>query len=151
MNFNASCQTYTVKQGCFGSTSCGGTVAIACEGSNCEEAPVMSPTAVPTFTAAPTTFVPIPAFFPAYNASDTSSAQQKTVDEELFVCPGAGACSRDTYMRLLDASGSEIAFNDDFCGVCSSITMNFNASCQTYTVKQGCFGSTSCGGTVAIA
>jgi len=123
--------------------------------------PVMSPTAVPTFTAAPTTFVPIPAFFPAYTASDTSSAQQKTVDEELFVCPGttltfsmcgaAGACNGDTYMRLLDASGSEIALNDDTCGVCSSITMKFNAPCQTYTVKQGCFGSSSCGGTVAIA
>ena len=121
--------------------------------------PSEAPTTMPTST--PTELVPIPSSFPAFTATNTNSARQNTVDEDIFACPGTtvtfslcsatgASCSGDTYLRLYDDSGAEIATNDDSCGLCSSLTKTFTAPCQTYTLAQGCYGSGSCGGAAVL-
>ena len=65
---------------------------------------------------------------------------------------GAGACttgSDDTYLSLLSPSGSVLAFNDDFgSGGCSFLTYTTTVG-GTYTIKEQCWSTTSCYGTVA--
>lgn len=56
----------------------------------------------------------------------------------------------DTYLRLFDASGVNIKSNDDGCGRASVIDYTFTAACQQYTLKQGCYSSGTCSGTVTI-
>ena len=125
--------------------------------------PSEAPTTRPTST--PTELVPIPSSFPAFTATNTNSARQNTVDEDIFACPGTtvtfslcsatgASCSGDTYLRLYDNSGAEVAKNDDgddaSCGSCSSITRTFTAPCQKYTLAQGCFYNDSCGGAAVL-
>lgn len=124
------------------------------------------PTAPPTFrpTAVPTTASPtseIPTEFPLFQAVETNSATQATVDYTINVCPGTtlafslcpedGATREgDTYLRLFDATGTEVANNDDACQTASKITHIFDQPCQTYTLKHGCFSINSCTGQTKI-
>lgn len=97
-----------------------------------------------------------------YRASNTNTGTQNTVACPLYVCPGTvltletcngdgKSCTGDTYLRLIDGSGYELAANDDRCGLCSAITFHFRGnSCQEYTVDQGCYGDEACSGTVKI-
>ena len=103
--------------------------------------------------------------FPVYSTTNTDSAQQNTVDQTFTACPGTiasfsqcsgdgGSCSGDTYLRLFNAADSEVALDDDGCGAtggCSIITYTFTDPCQVYTLKQGCFGTGSCSGTVFVS
>ena len=98
----------------------------------------------------------------SYSTSNTNSGTQNTVDCRIRVCPGTvltletcngngKSCDGDTYLRLFDGSGYELAANDDRCGMCSAIAFHFRGhSCQEYTVKQGCYGDVGCSGTVQI-
>ena len=62
-------------------------------------------------------------------------------------------CTGDTMLYLYDANGIQIAYDDDGCGTCSSITYTIPSyvSLQTYTVKMSCYSTTgSCSGTIQI-
>ena len=112
------------------------------------------PTIAPT-TAAPTAVL---SAFPYYSASNTNSATQNTVDQTIYMCSGSTVtfdlcgCSGDTYLRLYNTAGSQAAYDDDSgCGLCSAFSYYTGAeACQTYVLKQGCYDSGSCGGTVAV-
>ncbi|HYO58560.1 lectin-like protein [Archangium sp.] len=65
--------------------------------------------------------------------------------------PGATG-SGDTYLRIRNPSGSEIASNDDAsgpCGLLSNISIVVPVT-GTYTIVAGCYSSGSCSGTVAF-
>jgi len=100
-----------------------------------------------------------------YTASNTNSADISTGNThnysvqlyagQLFTAgtcgvPGATG-SGDTYLRIMNPSGSEITYNDDAggpCGFLSNISIVVPVT-GTYTIVAGCFSSGSCSGTVA--
>jgi hypothetical protein len=98
----------------------------------------------------------------AYSATHTNSAQQNTVNQGLTLEAGdvvvVGTCGLpgatahgDTYLRLYDATGTQVAANDDACG---GISSSFKYSVPqgkggTYQLRAGCYAMQSCGGTVA--
>ena len=95
----------------------------------------------------------------SYTASNTSSATQNTTNLDLEIVAGqrldAGTCgvlgasgSGDTYLRLIDPFGNEVAFNDDSCGVLSFLEFTATTT-GTYHIHAGCFSSNTCSGTVA--
>lgn len=96
-----------------------------------------------------------------YSRSNTNSAQQNTRNQSVFLYSGmlftVGTCGvtgasdndTDTYLRVADPAGNEIAANDDACsGLGSNLSIVVPVS-GTYTVRAGCFDSLSCSGTVA--
>jgi hypothetical protein len=96
-----------------------------------------------------------------YSATNTNSAQQNTVNKDLTLHEGnvveVGTCgltgasaNGDTYLRLYDASGAQVASNDDACGGLSS-SFKFSVPAGkggTYQLRAGCYSGRSCGGTV---
>ncbi|WP_257462221.1 C-type lectin domain-containing protein [Archangium lipolyticum] len=99
----------------------------------------------------------------SYSASNTDNAKVNTFNHSLHLFAGqvftAGTCgvpgssgSGDTYLRLNNPTGKEIASNDNAggpCGLLSNISIVVPVS-GTYTLQAGCYGYTSCGGTVAF-
>ncbi len=95
-----------------------------------------------------------------YNATNTNSAQQNTVNQTVALNAGdrltVATCglngstfTGDTFLRLFSGS-TQIGFNDDSCGgVGSSITHTATAA-GTVEVRAGCFNNGSCGGNVVI-
>ncbi len=61
------------------------------------------------------------------------------------MCINGGYYTGDPYLRLYDQSGTQIAVNDDYCGLGSQMTATIT-SCGTYTVREGCYTSGSCTG-----
>ena len=108
-----------------------------------------------------------PKMLPYYETSDTDSASNNNaVDESIYACSGytlrfstcsqhGGEASGDywystyTALRLIDEAGSTVA-SQTCCG-CQTITHTFSGSCQTYTLRQGCYSNDQCTGKVAIA
>ena len=103
-----------------------------------------------------------------YTASNTNSALINYQTCFFYACPGTSAtintcdnsasrsysCVGDTYLRLFDATGSFLTSNDDMggvCGLCSSFSYTFEQPCQYYSLHEGCYGSSSCSGTVHIS
>lgn len=97
----------------------------------------------------------------SYTASNTNSAQQNTVNARIYLQPGqtltAGTCglagasaSGDTYLRLYNSSGVQVASNDDACSsLSSSLTYtSTESSGNIFELRAGCWSSASCGGTV---
>ncbi len=129
---------YELRAGCYGATSCNGTVAW-------------------TATSGTATSGTLD-----FSATNTNSAQQNTVNQELTVTAGqtlhVGTCgvagasaTGDTYLRLFNAAGTQVALNDDGCGGSTSkiaYTVPAGAGGK-YTVRVGCYGNTSCGGKLA--
>ncbi|HYO74117.1 MAG TPA: VWA domain-containing protein [Archangium sp.] len=123
--------TYQIRAGCFSSGSCSGTVAYTIHGSF------------------------------SYSASNTLSATTNTVNRGVYLRPGQhiqlGTCnvagasgSGDTYLRLSNATSTEVAVNDDSCGLLSNLSYSVSASTSgNYQIRAGCFSNNSCGGTVA--
>ena len=114
-----------------------------------------APSAVPTIGAQPY-------LLPIHHVQDTNSAQQSTVNVALYICASqklvfslcsayGGLCNTDTYIRLYDAQGRQVASNDDYCEFCSQMTVAFTEGCQSYSLHQGCYSSDSCGGRLAVA
>ncbi len=102
---------------------------------------------------------PPPADSYTYNASNTNSAQQNTVNKTLTLNAGdeveVGTCgltgataSGDTYLRFFDGASSEVASNDDSCGGRASYIKYTVATAGSYEIRAGCYSSGSCGGTV---
>ncbi|EYF08633.1 adventurous gliding motility protein Q [Chondromyces apiculatus DSM 436] len=99
----------------------------------------------------------------SYSASNTGSASYNTVDHPVTVAPGQwieiGTCSLpgatasgDTYIRLYDSNGNQVASNDDACGVATYLSYAVPPGAVSgYTIRAGCYSSNSCSGTVVYA
>jgi hypothetical protein len=94
-----------------------------------------------------------------YNATNTNSAQQNTVNYNVAINAGqtlrVGTCtvsgssgSGDTYLRVYGPGGTQVAANDDSCGLLTYLSYTATQS-GIYQVRAGCYSSGSCGGTVA--
>ncbi|HZH78784.1 MAG TPA: hypothetical protein VEY88_22335, partial [Archangium sp.] len=130
--------TYEVRAGCYSSESCEGTVVWRVN--------VAPPVTTGSFT---------------YSASNTRSGSRGTVDHsvkmtegqtlQLGTCTVAGSSgSGDTYLRLVNAAGTEVGANDNACGSLSYLSYTVPAGAGgTYTIRAGCASNRSCGGTVA--
>ncbi|NOJ94062.1 hypothetical protein HMI51_14125 [Corallococcus coralloides] len=57
----------------------------------------------------------------------------------------------DTFLRLFDPNGLEVAENDDNCGDLGSRLSYTAAVTGTYTLRAGCYANTLCSGTVALS
>ncbi|KFA88930.1 trypsin-like serine peptidase [Archangium violaceum] len=95
----------------------------------------------------------------AYTASNTNSAQQNTVDKTLTFAAGdvveLGTCGvdgavvdGDSFLRLNNGAGTEVANNDDSCGGRGSYIKYTVPAAGSFTIRGGCYSSGSCGGTV---
>jgi hypothetical protein len=96
----------------------------------------------------------------SYAGSNTSSATQNTTDQAVFLVAGqtisAGTCgvagasgSGDTFLRLIDPDGFSVTASDDACGFLSFFSFTAQTT-GTFQIRAGCFGSSSCSGTVAF-
>jgi microsomal dipeptidase-like Zn-dependent dipeptidase len=97
----------------------------------------------------------------SYSATNTNSAQQNTVNHTVLLNAGQsiqlGTCtvggssgSGDTYLRLYGPGGTQVAANDDSCGLLTYLTYTASQS-GTYQIRAGCYSSGSCSGTVAYS
>ncbi len=102
----------------------------------------------------------------SYTATQTANATQNYAICKIVACPGftvratmcegetlqLATCTGNTFLQVYDSTDTQmIASNDDFCGRCSAVSFRaLSKACQKYTIRQGCFGSTSCSGTVAV-
>ncbi|HYO73704.1 MAG TPA: serine protease, partial [Archangium sp.] len=95
----------------------------------------------------------------AYTATNTNSAQQNTVDKTLTFAAGdvveVGTCGvdgaivdGDSFLRLKDGAGTEVASNDDSCGGRGSYIKYTVPAAGSFTIRGGCYNTGSCGGTV---
>jgi len=132
----ASTGTLQVRAGCYSSGSCTGTVIV--------QITPGTPPSGGSFN---------------YSASNTNSAQQNTVNQNVTLSAGQtirfGTCTvpgssgtGDTYLRLFNPSGVQVASNDDSCGVLS-FASHAATTGGTYQIRAGCYSSNSCSGTVA--
>jgi hypothetical protein len=99
----------------------------------------------------------------SYSTSNTTSATVNTYNHSVNLYAGqlftVGTCgvpgasgNGDTYLRLVNTSGQEIAANDNSLGICGSLS-NLSVIVPvsgTYVVRAGCYGSGTCSGTVAF-
>ncbi len=120
---------YQIRAGCFGSNSCNGNVRVRLAG---------------TTTSPPWNF---------YSVTNTNSAQQNTRNLYYYLYTGytytfetCGTSDTDTYLRLR-LNGSDVAINDDACGLQSRVTFSPSVT-GGYYLHAGCFGSGSCSGVV---
>jgi len=130
-------QTFTLRQGCFSTSTCSGTFKV-----------ISLSTTISC---------------PAYTATNTNNALANYVPCSFTACAGvnlvisdcdptrcSSGVSNDQFIRLSNGTGTEVAMNDDTCSRCSKITYTTKGACQTYTLKQGCFSTASCYGTFNI-
>ncbi|PKN26664.1 MAG: hypothetical protein CVU65_04970 [Deltaproteobacteria bacterium HGW-Deltaproteobacteria-22] len=92
-----------------------------------------------------------------YTATNTNSAQQATVNYTVTLAAGAtytfstcGSTSEDTFLRLKNSSGTQVTYNDDACGLQSTMTYK-PTTAGTYTVVSGCYGSATCTARIKIS
>ena len=156
-----ACQQFYAYQGCTGSSACSGTMMItgAVRGDVPTQIPTPVPSAIPT-TFTPTskpTFNPTPApspvttNCPAFSASNTNSAIFNYVTCGFYACPdtmmsigncnqnrtkGGSTCNGNQFLRLFTANGTQLAINDDGCGLCSYLSFSTFLPCQTYSIHQ---------------
>jgi hypothetical protein len=96
----------------------------------------------------------------SFAASNTYSATQNYTDYEVTGCPGENlyvslcderaTCNGDTYMWLLSPEGWYLRWNDNYCGLCSSLSYSVSPqieACVNYTARLGCYSTSSCSGT----
>ncbi len=122
--------TYSIHAGCYGSGSCTAKVNVNLVSSN-----------------------PSPRY---YVESNTDSAQQYTTNYSVSLTAGKtyeiATCdnsSTDTFLRLFDSAGSQVTYSDDGCGLQSKMTVTPSVS-GTFSIHAGCYGSSSCNGTVVV-
>ncbi|WP_164019921.1 serine protease [Pyxidicoccus trucidator] len=94
-----------------------------------------------------------------FTATNTNSAQQNTTNHNVTLTAGQklsfGTCTvagsagtGDTWLRLYNSAGTQVASNDDSCGVLSYAQFTATTA-GTYQIRAGCYSSNSCSGTVA--
>lgn len=130
--------TYEVRAGCYQNGTCGGTVAwtIAQGGAATQG----------SFN---------------FDVSNTANATQGTANGDVTLAAGQtlsfGSCgvtgasgTGDTVVRLYNAAGQQVTFNDDACGSLSRAAYTVPTGAGgTYQIRVGCFGSSACSGTAA--
>jgi hypothetical protein len=96
-----------------------------------------------------------------YQVSGDSRAQQTYVECPIYVCYGdhikadmcknGAECHGDPYLRLF-FNDTEVATNDDTCGLCSKIGYYFDDApgCHYLSLHQGCYSSETCSGAPII-
>ena len=114
------------------------------------------------------TSIPPPIMCPSFTAAATASGTGASTPTcriqacngqtvRVSMCPSDDpsfpvTCSGDTLLRVMNAFGGQIAVNDDYCGVCSSLKFQAPASgCKEYTIRQGCHSYNACSGTVGVS
>ncbi|MCP3141689.1 serine protease [Pyxidicoccus xibeiensis] len=134
--------TYEVRAGCYAAGSCSGTVAWTVEAGS------PPPAASGVF---------------AFNASNTNNAQANTVNQDVTVPAGhsltfgtcvvvGGSGTGDTWLRLYNSAGQQVLDSDDSsgCGQLSHATYTVpEGAGGTYQLRAGCYGSSSCSGSVS--
>lgn len=161
----SECQTFILRQGCFGNTGCSGvTVISGNRGVSSSAVPVLAPTPLPRgSTFAPSSQSPL-FTCPPYMANNTNSAAANFATCGIRACGGqtftASSCVAfggdyfgNTFMSLVNSAGVVVLSNNDFCFVGSQITYTPpgpSTNCSVFTLRLGCAGNTQCGGTVAI-
>ncbi|CAM4372435.1 trypsin-like serine protease [Corallococcus sp. ZKHCc1 1396] len=132
--------TYEVRAGCYQNGGCGGTVAWE-----------VTPGAGTTPTAGAS----------AFEVSDTASATRNTANVDVTLQAGQsltfGSCgvtgasgTGDTVVRLFNAAGQQVTFNDDACGSLSRAAYTVPSGAGgVYQMRIGCFGDSACDGTLA--
>jgi hypothetical protein len=142
--FYSSCRTYELREGCYSSYSCSGTVYYS--GSS-----VDAPTASPSISLAPgtPTYAPTSSgYCPAYSATNTNYAYQNYATCSITACYGdtvymttcsPGSYSGYNYLTLYDPStGSQLTSASAYGYSCVSIFYTFYSSCRTYELREGC-------------
>jgi hypothetical protein len=125
--------SYQIRGGCYAASSCTGTVKWE--------------------------IVTVAGSF-SFSASNTNSAQQNTVDQYVWIQTGrtitVGTCglpgssaSGDTYLRIYNSNGTQVAANDDACGGLASNVSYTSTAYVSYRIRAGCYSSSTCSGTVA--
>ncbi|AKQ67243.1 Trypsin domain protein [Myxococcus hansupus] len=123
---------WEVRAGCYSTGSCSGNLAWSTHGGT-------------------NTFV--------YETERTAGATVNTVNQDLALAAGqtltVGTCGManaytpdDSLLRLMNAAGTQVTFNDDACGVASRITYVVPAD-GVYQLRAGCYGADACSGSVA--
>ena len=132
---------YEIRAGCYSNTSCTGTVAW-------------------TITTGPPPPPPAPPGSLDYQATNTNSAQQNTTNQTIGLntgqtltvgtCGVAGATfTGDTYLRLRNPGGTQVAANDDGCSGLGSRIVYTAPAAGNYGLRAGCYSNTTCSGRVA--
>lgn len=114
----------------------------------------------------PTLTVGTPLQAPSYSLTSTDSAQTNIAQYTFTVCSlghiniadcdssrCAAGITNDQYIRLYSNTNSvEVAENDDAtCVQCSIINYDkYSATCESFTLQQGCYGGYSCAGSFTI-
>ena len=94
-----------------------------------------------------------------YQATNTNSAQQNTANQTIGLNAGQtlkiGTCgvagstfTGDTYLRLRNAAGTQVAANDDACSTIGSLIVFTAPTAGNYQIRAGCYASGSCSGRV---
>ena len=173
----SECSVYTLRMGCFGMSACSGDPVITVQPApspvpspvpsntpsltHAPSSTTNSPTMTLTQSAQPTTPSPS-ALDCTFSASNTASSTENFSECPIYACPGerivvslcepGSSCDGDTFYRLYLGS-TEVAVNDDVCGMCSEITYTVPPvdDCAVYTLRQGCFADDACAGSPVIA
>ena len=127
------CANYTLREGCYQNGACSGTVAV--------------------YEQPPTPTVKGQVVCPNFAAYSTNSdtVNYETCNVEL--CGGdtvmVSTCGDmtgygDTFLRLVDSMGTQVAFNDDYCGYGGygsqiTYTVPDDMACETYTIREGTY------------
>lgn len=97
-----------------------------------------------------------------FSVSNTNNATVNTYNSSFHVWAGStitlGTCgvnggsgTGDTYLRLYNASGVEVASNDDGAGCGTLSNLAFSPPVYgAYKIRAGCYSNTACSGTVAV-
>jgi hypothetical protein len=96
----------------------------------------------------------------SFSAVNTNNDTINTTNYSVYLLAGetitAGTCgvagssgTGDTILRVFSPSGTQVAFNDDSCGVLSSLTYTATTT-GNHMISAGCFSINSCSGTVAF-
>ena len=158
-NSGSTCQTFSLHQQCT-STDCSGTYEI----SGGEPLPTLSPTSaatrqptlLPTIVSTMNPSFSVSTVCAAYSASNTLNAQSKYVSCAFSACPGTYleiVASQEfsvtnIYVSLFDANGNELASLISADSI--SYTTSMVGECQTYTLRQGCMGMSSCQSRITV-
>jgi hypothetical protein len=92
-----------------------------------------------------------------FNADDTNSALVNSDTCIFRACYGQSInvdlcdCTGNTFIRLHDERGVEVAVNNDKCGFCSSLSYApLGPGCREYALVQGCHLNTNCSGNTVV-
>jgi hypothetical protein len=146
---SSGCSNFHLHEGCYGDSSCSGQVSVyvrsgSTSGDYSMDISDDDVNTCPAFTVSSTNDATV-----GYATCDIYACYGETIYATL--CATTSTCNGDTYMRLYDYSGNELTYNDDACGVCSSIVYEVTSTgCSHFQLREGCWGDTGCSGQVTV-